>query len=185
MFEFTGLSDMKGWMTRSEAKSALGGAESTSGGAGGAAAEYPEPSGSVVISSRVRLARNLSAFPYPGRCPADQETECRDRILEAFRHLPNAQEFAILDLDELSSLERRILFERNLVSQGYSMEKHKALALSNDEAGGRADRRRGPPPPGRDERGRVPGAPSWHGWTRWTSSSKGRCSTRCRASGAT
>ena len=117
-------------------------------------AEYTEATGSVVISSRVRLARNLSAFPYPGRCPADQENECRERILDAFRHLPNAEDFTILDLDQLSSLERRILFERNIVSQGYSVEKHKAMVLSSDETVAALDRRRGSPAPGRDERGR-------------------------------
>ena len=61
MFEFTGLADMKGWMTRSEPS--------------GSPAEYAEAASSVVVSSRVRLARNLAAFPYPGRCPADQEAE--------------------------------------------------------------------------------------------------------------
>ncbi|MGA2377889.1 MAG: hypothetical protein ABSG85_01125 [Spirochaetia bacterium] len=120
MFEFTGLADMKGWMR-----------ESTQGNK---SADSSEGAGAVVISSRVRLARNLSAYPYPGRCPADQESECRDRILNAFRRLPKPEEFAILDLDLLSSLERRILFERNLVSQGYSVEKHRAMALSSDES---------------------------------------------------
>jgi protein arginine kinase len=120
MFEFTGLADMKGWMRESMP--------------GNVSAEYPEASGSVVISSRVRLARNLAAYSYPGRCPADQEAECRERILNGFRGLPNAEDFTILDLDQLSSVERRILFERNLVSQGYSVEKHKAMALSSDES---------------------------------------------------
>jgi protein arginine kinase len=120
MFDFTGLSDMKGWMREPSP--------------GGAAAEYPEASGSVVISSRVRLARNLAAYPYPGRATAEQESECRDKILGAFRRLPNAEDFTILELDQLSSLERRILFERNLVSQGYSVDKHKAMALSSDES---------------------------------------------------
>jgi len=120
MFEFTGLADMKGWMRESAQ--------------GNVSAEYPEATGSVVISSRVRLARNLSAYLYPGRCPADQESECRDRIVNAFRRLPNAEDFTILELDQLSSLERRILFERNLVSQGYSVEKHRAMALSSDES---------------------------------------------------
>jgi protein arginine kinase len=120
MFEFTGLSDMKGWM-----REAVG--ENTP-------AEPTESTGSVVISSRLRLARNLAAFPYPGRCPADQENECRERILDAFRGLPNAEDFTILDLDQLTSLERRILFERNLVSQGYSVEKHRSLVVSSDES---------------------------------------------------
>ena len=112
MFEFTGIADMKGWMT-----------EPVPG----------DSAASVVISSRLRLARNLSAFPFPGRCPADQEAECRGAILQAFRRLPHTADYAILDLDELPSLERRILFERNLIPQGYSMEKHRAIVLAKDE----------------------------------------------------
>ncbi len=116
MFEFTGLADMKGWMR---------------------GASLPDPGtevpGGVVISSRVRLSRNLASYPYPGRCTAEQERECQQRIMAAFRRLPNAEEFATIALDDLSALERRILFERNLVSQGYSIEKHKVLMLSADE----------------------------------------------------
>ncbi len=114
MFEFTGLADMKGWMNLP--------------------APDAEPAGSVVISSRVRLARNLAAYAYPGRIPADQENECRERVVGAFRGLPNAEDFTILSLDDLPALDRRILFERNLVSQGYSVEKRRAVALSIDES---------------------------------------------------
>jgi protein arginine kinase len=112
MFEFTGIADMKGWMR----------------------VPVPEePAGSVVISSRLRVARNLAAFSFPGRSPADQEAEWREAILQAFRRLPNPDDFAILDLDQLPSLERRILFERNLIPQGYSMDKHRAMVLASDE----------------------------------------------------
>ena len=113
MFDFTGLSDMKGWMR---------------------SAAPDDPPGAVVMSSRVRLARNLAAFPFPGRCPADQESEYQARILQAFRRLPEARDYAILELDQLPSIERRILLERNLVSQGYSMEKHRAMVLAHDES---------------------------------------------------
>ncbi len=116
MFEFTGLADMKGWMRASEPVDA------------------GDVTGSVVISSRVRLSRNLSAYPYPGRCPADKEEEYREKIVTAFRRLPSAGDFAILYLDDLSALERRILFERNIISQGYSIEKQRAMALSGDES---------------------------------------------------
>jgi protein arginine kinase len=120
MFEFTGLSDMKGWMR----------AENPAGPQDAAS----EATGAVAISSRVRLSRNLSAYQYPGKCPADQEAECRERILAAFRRLPSAGDFAIIYLDDLSALERRLLFERNLISQSYSIEKHKAMVLSGDES---------------------------------------------------
>jgi len=92
-----------------------------------------ESPGGVVISSRIRLSRNLNAYPFPGRCPAEVEGEYRERIITAFRRLPNAKDFAIIYLDDLTALERRILFERNLISQGFSLEKQKAVVLSVDE----------------------------------------------------
>jgi protein arginine kinase len=119
VFDFTGLSDMKGWMRAQ--------------GEGVGTEVSAESPGGVVIASRVRLARNLKAYPFPGRCPADQETEYRERIIAAFRRLPNAKDFAIIYLDDLTALERRILFERNLISQGFSLEKQKAVVLSADE----------------------------------------------------
>lgn len=120
MFDFTGLGDMKGWMQQSDA--------------GDTTATSADSAGSVVISSRVRLSRNLAAYAYPGRIPADKEEECRERIIAAFRKLPNADDFTILYLDDLPALERRILFERNLISQGYSIEKQRAMVLSRDES---------------------------------------------------
>jgi len=117
MFDFTGLADMKGWMRNPTLEGAPA-----------------DPAGSVVISSRVRLARNLSTYSYPGRSPADQEKECRERIVAAFRRLPNAEDFAIIYMEDITALDRRILFERNLVSQGYSIEKQRAMVLSGDES---------------------------------------------------
>ncbi|HUI71347.1 MAG TPA: hypothetical protein VL354_12585 [Spirochaetia bacterium] len=119
MFDFTGLADMRGWMRLQP-----------DGIGAGVSTESP---GGVVISSRVRLARNLAAYPFPGRCTAEVEREYRDRIIAAFRRLPNAEDFAIIYLDDLSALERRILFERNIISQSFSLEKQKAVVLSADE----------------------------------------------------
>jgi len=108
VFEFTGPPDLAAWMRE------------------------PGPDAPVVVSSRIRLSRNLRTHPYPGTCTADEELRLRDEILEAFRHLPNGGEFAILYLDELAPLERRILFERGLIGQAFSLEKQRALALVDD-----------------------------------------------------
>jgi protein arginine kinase len=119
MFEFTGLSDMKGWM-RAPTLPATD-------------LDPSESAGAVVISSRVRMSRNLSSCPYPGRSTADQDGACRDTIVGALRSLPNARDFTIVHLDDISALERRLLFERNLVSQAYSIEKNRVIALTGDE----------------------------------------------------
>jgi len=108
VFDFSGPGDLAAWMR--DAGSDAG----------------------VVLSSRVRLSRNLRTHPYPGTCSAEEELRLREEILEAVRHLPNAGEFAILYLDELAPLERRILFERGLIGQAFSLEKQRALALADD-----------------------------------------------------
>ena len=108
VFEFSGPGDLAVWMR--DAGSDAG----------------------VVLSSRVRLSRNLRTHPFPGTCPAEEELRLREEILDAIRHLPNGGEFAILYLDELAPLERRILFERGLIGQAFSLEKQRALALADD-----------------------------------------------------
>src|SRR5512136_2951572 len=107
-FEFTGPNDLAAWMRE------------------------PGSDAGVVVASRVRLARNLRTHPYPGTCTAEEEARLREEILEAIRHLPNGAEFAILYLDELAPLQRRILFERGLIGQAFSLEKQRAIALADD-----------------------------------------------------
>ncbi len=109
MFEFAGLKDAPGWM------------------------KEPGADDRVVVSSRVRISRNLAGHLYPGTCPPEEEFAVRDEILGAFKRLPAGRNFSILYLDELSPLERRMLFERNVISQAYSLEKNKAIVLSGDE----------------------------------------------------
>ncbi len=90
-------------------------------------AEGPEQA--VVVASRVRLARNLRTGRFPGTATSEEEVSERDEVLAAFRRLPNGGDFAILFLDELTPLQRRILFERGLVPQGFALEKQRALVV--------------------------------------------------------
>jgi protein arginine kinase len=110
VFEFTGPPDLAAWMRE------------------------PGPDAPVVVSSRIRLSRNLRTHPYPGTVTAEEEARLREEILEALRHLPEGGKFAILYLDELAPLERRILFERGLIGQAFSLEKQRAVALADDAA---------------------------------------------------
>jgi protein arginine kinase len=110
VLEFSGPGDLAAWMRE------------------------PGPDEAVVVASRVRLSRSLRTHPYPGTCSAEEEARLRDEILEALRHVPDGGEFAILYLDELAPLERRILFERGIIGQAFSLEKQRALALADDAA---------------------------------------------------
>jgi protein arginine kinase len=74
------------------------------------------PEGHVVLSTRIRLARNVCAFAFPPRASDDDRLRVRDRILAA---LPEAgmTEGVVVEVDGLERLERQLLHERHLISR--------------------------------------------------------------------
>lgn len=75
------------------------------------------PESDIVVSSRVRLARNLADMPFGNRANADQktETEARVRNAVATASLPYALEF--VDVAKLTPIDRQFLVERQLMSR--------------------------------------------------------------------
>jgi len=108
MFDFVNVSDAKGWFTK-EGKD-----------------------GDVVLSSRIRLARNLEKFAFPGFMKSKEELIVQEEIINAFTKLSDYKNYTILYLDAISPLERRILMERNIITQEYSISKGKALVLKEN-----------------------------------------------------
>ena len=72
----------------------------------------------VVLSSRIRLARNFREIPFPNRADFNQLAEVR---LEAEKLLPGiaadlGQDFDLLDLERITPLQRDVLIEKQLIS---------------------------------------------------------------------
>ena len=71
----------------------------------------------TVVSSRIRLARNLKESAFPGWAG---EEECERiwkelrPVLESIKTIQNPFAMAMADLDEL---EKQVLFERHLISR--------------------------------------------------------------------
>jgi protein arginine kinase len=91
----------------------------------------PGPEMDVAVSSRARLSRNLMGYLFPPLASKDQEEMASEEILKAFQKLSGG--FKIINLDSISPLERRILMERNLISQEFSASPNKVVAISEDE----------------------------------------------------
>lgn len=85
----------------------------------------------VVISSRVRLSRNLTGFLFPNKMELKDENRVKDIITEAFRML--GDKMSIVSLADINSVERRMLAERSLISQDFTLNKHKSFILSEDQ----------------------------------------------------
>ncbi len=93
------------------------------------------PHSDVVISTRVRLARNIAGYPFLCRASASQKHElvesCRTRLIET-RFAP---QMLWVDLNESTPTDRQLLVERHLISKQHSQGADpRGLAVSLDEA---------------------------------------------------
>src|SRR5213595_1295589 len=74
----------------------------------------------VVISSRVRLARNLRNRPFPGWAKKAERNSILELIRSHVEALPEMQESFSESLQDLSALDRQVLLERHLISREHA-----------------------------------------------------------------
>ena len=92
------------------------------------------PDSDVVISSRVRLARNLERFNFPSRLAAEERIECAGTIREAILDAKLVEPEGYLELEERPAIERHFLVERHLISREHEDgEGRRAVAVGADE----------------------------------------------------
>ena len=73
-----------------------------------------------VISSRVRLARNLEEFSFPGWASEEEKRTIWDQTAQIFEAMDAS--FIRLGMSDISPLDKEILFERHLISQELAMK---------------------------------------------------------------
>ncbi|MCK9478871.1 MAG: protein arginine kinase [Firmicutes bacterium] len=88
------------------------------------------PEGDIVISSRVRLARNIKGYPFANRLTDAGGKEVLERCKEAAQPL----RLKYITMDETPAIKRQMLLERHLISPEMLVATgNKALLLSEDE----------------------------------------------------
>lgn len=75
------------------------------------------PQSEIVISSRIRLARNLAGFPFIRRCTETDRQAIEKTFQEAVRSVPPWQSLMLLEIGELPAVDRQLLVERQLISR--------------------------------------------------------------------
>ena len=78
------------------------------------------PHHQVVISSRVRLARNLRSRPFPGWAKKAERTSILELVRPRVEELPEMQDSFSESLQDLSALDRQVLVERHLISREHA-----------------------------------------------------------------
>jgi len=78
----------------------------------------------IVISSRIRLARNIEGIPFPLRANQVELKNIYEFTKQVIEKSFLFKDYNLLLLDELSPLESQFLVERHLISIYHAQEKH-------------------------------------------------------------
>jgi protein arginine kinase len=94
------------------------------------------PESDIVMSSRIRLARNLADYPFIRRCTdidrANIESTVRERLSD--NKSPDFSELTFINVADLESLDRQFLVERQLISREHAnSDGARAVAIDQQE----------------------------------------------------
>ncbi len=94
------------------------------------------PESDIVISSRIRLARNLQNMSFPYFMNGEKGHKSMQEISEAIRHGENEllSSLNLFSFDKISAWDRQVLVEKHLISpeHGLAEEAYRGLLVSND-----------------------------------------------------
>ena len=92
------------------------------------------PVSDIVMSSRIRLARNLDKFPFATRATKASQAEVLKLVREALGQTVMLKRPLFLEMGSLSEVDRQFLVERHLVSRDHIVHPdHKGVAIGEGE----------------------------------------------------
>lgn len=95
------------------------------------------PESDIVISSRVRLARNLKDYPFPLLAVESQASAVINDVKKVLnsKKMKETTTFELIEMDKINDLQKRVLVEKHLISFNLANEASKgAVALSENES---------------------------------------------------
>ncbi|NRA39609.1 MAG: ATP--guanido phosphotransferase [Planctomycetes bacterium] len=88
----------------------------------------------IIISSRIRLARNVAEQPFRRNLDRSQQEALTHSLMRTCSRVLNDQHFLHLNLDDLSDIQRKALVERFLISPELAASRRsEAVIIANDE----------------------------------------------------
>ncbi|MBI2931285.1 MAG: protein arginine kinase [Planctomycetes bacterium] len=93
------------------------------------------PESDVVMSSRVRLARNLHRFPFLTVAPVAERTAIESYVRERLQEVLGSRKIHYFSMARMNAIDRTLLVERHLVSREHAQgEGDRGVAVSQDES---------------------------------------------------
>ena len=81
------------------------------------------PLADVVISSRIRLARNLAGHKFLSRCSNNEKSEILDKLRDVMMSLDLGDKVFYVSVDKAPTLNKHFLVERHLISRHHAFGK--------------------------------------------------------------
>ena len=88
----------------------------------------------IIVSSRIRLARNIEGVAFPGWAGEDECVRIQSRVWTILQSLPCLSPALALEMDALSPVDREFLRERHLISNDLALKsKGSGVVVRQDE----------------------------------------------------
>ncbi len=81
------------------------------------------PMADIVVSSRIRLARNLAGHKFLNSCSVEEKAEILERLKVVLTSLDLGDKVFYVSVDKASALNRNFLVERHLISRHHAVAK--------------------------------------------------------------
>ncbi len=92
------------------------------------------PESDIVISSRIRLARNLAEFPFVRKASDDEKTQISQTVRAKIESVEQWKQLIYMDVQALDALDRQFLVERQLISREIAeSDGDRGVAIDTDE----------------------------------------------------
>ena len=90
----------------------------------------------IVVSTRVRLARNLSKYPFPNAMDSEALKNAREEIENAVMNSNStlAKDFTVYHMDKADDVTKQMLAEKHLISPDLLKKKESSVLINKDES---------------------------------------------------
>lgn len=89
----------------------------------------------IVVSTRIRLARNLSKYPFPNAMNSETAKKARQEIEDAIMKSNSvlSKEFFVTHMEDADAVAKQMLAEKHLISRDLLDKKDSSVMINKDE----------------------------------------------------
>jgi len=81
------------------------------------------PMSDIVVSSRIRLARNLDSYKFLSHCSVSEKSEILEKLKDVLMSIDLGDKVFYISVDKAPALNRHMLVERHLISRHHAFGK--------------------------------------------------------------